>query len=293
MREFLHHLYPKLVSCGYRIEIKGEENLRQIESLNKPTIVYFNHLSGDDPVLITGILSQYVNQDRFFLPVSAEYLNPFGSLPLYAIGVMAARKLLGWPMPAIVQSYRLRDERLSDKERDELKNKSLQLGKNLFKNLKNRLLDQENTVVIISPEGHRSNQRLLPAEKGVGAIFQLIKENGIAFPMALSFSNDFTRGLNYNPLNPRQVKVVVDSPLTYDEVIEIGQQLYSKYELDFNKKISEAISHTLMWRLAQILSEEMRGYYSENLIVGTLKGEYQTGIDKNGKVVVRKIASGF
>lgn len=286
IQTFLNKIYPELAFKGYRLEIKNKEILELLSDPNIPFLVYFNHLAGDDPIIITTLINQATNGERsLILPVSQEYVSLRGRLPLYAIGVLGAKHLLGWQMEEIVQAYRLRDERLTREEMLKIKEKSSALSMSFFRNVRRKLQQEEKPIIIISPEGHRSDQGLLPAEVGAGFLAKLIGENnGLILPVGLIYHGG-KRGLNYNPFNPLLVDLVVGHPFSYEEVIDTSQELYGRYGLPFSAKPDE-IAHTLMWCLTSLLPKNLHGCYGEAEIRDTLAGERQLGINNQGKVVV-------
>lgn len=270
---FLNQIYPELANKGYRLIIKDEENLSLLNNYQLPVIVYFNHLVGDDPVIVSALINKVTKgKRRLFIPVSQEYTSLKGRLPWYAIGVLGARYLLGWQMNKIIQSYRLRDERLSEEQKLEMKSNASNLTWQFVRKVKEGLQQKEKPVIIISPEGHRSEQGLLPAEAGVGVLARLMGENdGLILPVGLIYHGG-KRGLNYNPLKSLPVEIIVGRPLSYDEVINVGQELYSRYDLLFSEK-PEEIAHALMGHLTQLLPENLHGYYHSSFIKETLKGK--------------------
>lgn len=286
IQTFLNKIYPELAFKGYRLEIKNKEILELLSDPNIPFLVYFNHLAGDDPIIITALVNQATQGKRsLILPVSQEYVSLRGGLPWYAIGVLGAKHLLGWRMEEIVQAYRLRDERLTREEMLKRKEESSDLSMSFFRNVRRKLQQGEKPIIIISPEGHRSDQGLLPAEDGVGFLAKLIGENnGLILPIGLNY-HDGKRGLNYNPFNPLSVDVVVGQPFRYVEALNMGKELYSHYGLSFSGK-PEEIAHTLMWYLTTLLPEELHGCYDQTQIGNTLAGRRHLGVNSEGKVVV-------
>lgn len=287
IQNFLNRIYPELVFKGYRLIIKEEENLSSLNNRGIPVVVYFNHQAGDDPAIVSSLV-QYSSKEgrKLLMPVSDEYTSLTGKLPWYAIGVLGGRYLLGWKMMEIVQAYRLRDERVETGNLLTMREKNAsRLGLQFFKEVKRELKKEEKPVIIISPEGHRSSQGLLPAERGIGILAELIgKNNGLILPLGLIYHGG-KRGLNYNPFNPLSVEIVVGRPLSYDEVIGVGQELYSRYNLPFSKK-PEEIAHSLMGHLTTLLPENLHGCYHPDEIRLTLAGQRRLGINNEGEVIV-------
>lgn len=287
IQTFLNKIYPELVFKGYRLIIKDEENLSSLNNRGIPVVVYFNHQAGDDPAIVSSLVQHTSKGGReLLMPVSKEYVSLTGGLPWYAIGVLGAKYLLGWNMMEIVQAYRLRDERDETSNSLAMRKKAASsLGLQFFKKVNRELEKEEKPVIIISPEGHRSSQGLLPAERGIGILAELMgKNNGLILPLGLIYQGG-KRGLNYNPFNPLSVEIVVGCPLSYGEVIDVGQELYSRYNLTFSKK-PEEIAHVLMGHLTTLLPENLHGYYHHNKIGSTLMGQRQLGINYEGEVTV-------
>ncbi len=294
-KEILIAGLKKGVEIGYdfRVNFIGyEEDLNQIKNPNIPLLIYFNHISADDPIIAPWIVGKIFSErlPDIVMPVSNEYMNFFKKW-YYALGVrLIAQGLLGWQMPQIVQSYRLRDERLSEDERRELQGKSFGLARNFLTEFKNSLENkQKQPVIILFPEGHRSREGLLPAEEGAGLIVkELSKTNkGLILPIGLVYEDDQRDGFNFNLFKPPKIDFIIGNPLIPEQVINEAQIIYESYGIKFNRGVAQ-LSHGLMWILSQILPEAQRGYYSKDRIRETLSDVYKIGINIRGKSFVIK-----
>src|SRR4030043_360668 len=102
-------IYDKVASLGYNLEIENRHNLNSIrENPDNPYVIYFNHVTMDDPFLVVDLL-QKESPNRLknvVIPVS-EYYAQFKNHPAYALVVRMGR-MGGIVMPEIVQSYRRR-----------------------------------------------------------------------------------------------------------------------------------------------------------------------------------------
>lgn len=208
------------------------------------------------------------------MPTSDNYRQFFGPQPHYALIVKFAEGVGGWLMPPIIQSYRLR-------ENADLREKSEKLTRNFMEILKEKI--PQGATIFIAPEGHRSyTGKLLPAERGLGAVVRWIKgHQGLVLPLAIRYPEKRNRGLNYNQKIKPEVRIVCGPLLSAEEVIIKVEQVLCQ------KANSAMISHFLMWQLAQSLPEEMQGVYHPFLFKRTLSGGFELRVNPlTGKVGV-------
>ena len=267
-------LFEWLMNKGYEINVIGGENFRQLNNQPEiPAVLYFNHIASDDPLIIAYLLTTYLDNRlaNVIYTVSEEYTKLRGKKPHYIFGVKLA-EIVHFSMPRIVQPYRLRDEAINDVQRKKLEKQSFKLARQFARLLTEKL--HLGATVIIAPESHRSEDgSLLPAEKGLGFMVNKIAERtrGLFLPIGLSFNDEHNRGLNYNPFHPRNINVNIGSPLSYDEILCMTQQLTEKNE---NLRSSD-FSHLLMLQLLNLLPESMHGFYSQELLARTLNRDFE------------------
>jgi hypothetical protein len=273
----------KLINVGYNIDVLGQERLSILNDPNIPALIYFNHATADDILVIIESLTKNLSTrvPDFFIPVSSHYQGPIiSSIPYYGIGVRIGKNFFGWEMPPVVQSYRAR----ADEEKRE---DQLVMTRNFLNRFRSKLNEERKPVVIIAPEGHRSETgSLLPAEAGTGMVTKLMKDNGLFVPIAIS---DFPsgKGMHYNPFSPQRFEIVIGDPLNYQQITDFGRELYQDNGLEFKEKPRE-IAHSLMAHLGQMLPEERRGYYAPPFLPRTLADDFELVEDKTGQVVVRE-----
>lgn len=267
---------------GYEIDVENRQNLNLLkEKPKEPFVIYFNHAAMDDPFLVVSLLNSHARErlGNVVMPVSEDYVQ-FQTFPAYSFFVNIGRNAAGFSMPEVVQSYRIRREGVNT----EVKEKSVNLATEFIRLIKRKL--PSGPVVIISPEGHRSkNGVLIPAEAGVGAIAHLIKRlkekaellNGYFIPIGLAFDRWKGPLLHYNLIEKARIKAVVGEPMDVETVISESMKLGGDAKPD-----SELTSHFLMYRLAQILPEEMRGVYHRRFIKDTLRGRFKLHRSKEG-----------
>ena len=187
----------------------------------------------------------------------------------------------GFIMPNIVQSYRRRGA----DENSDLRNKGESLNLYFTRLIKQKLTS--GSCVIISPEGHRSpTSSLLPAESGAGLMVKMMDklkrdkkiDNGYVIPIGIIFDNPKGSKLHYNPLAKAKLKLKIGEAMDPTSIINESDSAKTR------AKSAKVASHILMRHLAILLPEEMRGLYSDEYFSDTLKGRYETRMDKNGKV---------
>lgn len=283
---------PKL---GYHIKVKDNQNiLGSLEQQNNlPLLIYFNHVALDDPLVILNLLHHHLPERNYILPVSETYLEKeAGKLPIYneAVNVI---KLLGFTVPHIIQSYRLRDEKLSEKDRIALTERSSLLSGKFIKLVNSEMESQKHPVIIIAPEGHRSEDgSLQPSESGLGGIVKcMLKQqeaenifNGLVLPIGLQYEENFTQNINWNPLRQPKVIVAIGNLMTLEEIKDGSLGLAWRRNLKVAD--SRLYTHFLMLKLSELLPRNMRGIYAEELLELTLAGNFELRPDEDGIVRV-------
>jgi 1-acyl-sn-glycerol-3-phosphate acyltransferase len=279
-------IFLSQIEKGYKIEIKNSNYFFALnKNLTHPSLLYFNHQTGDDLLMMFYLLLKYLPQRKnVIIPTSLDYLRLLGKNPHYALGVRLAESILGYQMPAVIQSYRLTEE--NQKQGQEL-------SLDLFLLLKNKLKYQGSSAptVALFPEGHRSSTgKLLPAEEGLGLMIRIFPDEGLVLPVALRYPRDISPGLNYNPKIKTGVSICC-GPLT--NVSTIREQAES---FNFSgKRDSAFFSHFLMWQLAKNLPEERRGVYRDDFLERTFRGDFELKInpEDNRVGVWDKVSNSF
>ena len=271
---------------GYSIKVEGKENLLALNNKNHlPLIIYFNHSALVDPAVIL-LLTRHHLKGRLdgpvFYPVAASYLRSdfqANQLPIYRKAVSVAEKM-GFIMTPILQSYRLRDERLTELEKKALEDTNRQLSQEFIRTA-DRLLPLHPTI-IIAPEGHRSeNSYLQPAELGLGWLvkkLQRLKKNETIFgarllPVGLTYQGDCREEINLNPLERRQVNIKIGSPLSLSQIDTELSEFVNR--INYHGDNSRVMTDFLMTQLCPLIPEANWGVYHPDLLVDTLAGRFE------------------
>jgi len=156
-------------------------------------VLYFNHISFPDPVFAFWLYLKYIdpeNRRQIILPASHWHTN-FLRNPAFAAAFKLGELVLGYKGIRIVQAYQLEQpEKYHYTPADATKSyRSLleAIGKN-----------PQNTTLIISPEGHRSENGAL--QQGEDGIIHLVRRLTpcVLIPLGIVYENKFNRnGLNF------------------------------------------------------------------------------------------------
>lgn len=266
--------FDGLVERFYSLEVKGQENLDSIREMQMgfrrseygkpiPMVVIFNHIAGDD------IFSVFETLDRSLggamgipiLPVSDVYMQLIKH-PAYAIGARVAQLIFNFDVFPVRQAYRTRTAE-GMLLRDDSDSQTLAFM--------NKLTEKfiEGGCLIIAPTGHRSpNNSLQPAESSIGVAVRklmslIIKEQipeAIILPIGIEYPGLPAKKFHLG-LKKVSTKLSVGQPLLATEIL--GDVNLFSQEMNL-KGIKERVLITdyLMMRLADLLSEEMRGVYN-------------------------------
>ena len=279
-------IFLSQIEKGYEIKINNTESLSALnENITFPSLLYFNHQTGDDLLLMFYLLLKYLPQRKnVIIPTALNYLHFFSQYPHYVLGVELAKIVANYQMVPIIQSYRLTKENQKEGQR---------LSLDLFRRLKNELRNDESQAITVAlfPEGHRSlTGKLLPAEPGVGLMVRMFPDEGWILPIALRYPKNIRHGLNYNRGIKTEVSICC-GPLT--NVSTIREQAES---FNFSgKRDSAFFSHFLMWQLAKNLPEERRGVYRDDFLERTFRGDFELKInpEDNRVGVWDKVSNSF
>jgi len=285
-RQLFFQLYDALVSFGYEITAENPQNLNILrERPDDPAVIYFNHATKDDPFLIADVLHKFA-PDRLanvIVPVSHHHLQ-IKNAPDYALTVpILGRGLAGFNMPPVVQGYRRR----SDFVPDGLEEAAFKMNLHLARTL--RAILPTGPLLVISPEGHRSDSRFLhPAEGGIAEMARMMVrlihqgkiQNAHFIPLGLVFDNhQGPKKLHFNLINRSSVRVVIGPPQ------DVGS-LLSQSRGRFAGANTNAPGHYLMERLATLLPEDMHGFYAKEKIADTYAERYESRLGADNKVCV-------
>lgn len=280
-RETFLRRFEKLTFLGYELQFQDPDNLDVLRQRpHEPAVIYFNHSANDDPVLVVSFLQRFIPErlDNVVMPVSHHHAQ-FKNYPRYSMLTKVGRNQAGFQMPEIVQAYRRRGAR-----RVTPGVSALDLN---FAHLINSAIPS-GPLIIISPEGHRSdNATLIPAESGVGVIARVMKKlkdkgqisDGHFIPLAILFDKFKSGKTHYNPIKNTRVTIRVGEPIALDSLLT--ESSHGAEGRERNK-----ISHYLMERLTAILPERMHGVYHRSLINDTYAGRFEQRLGEKGKVIV-------
>jgi len=291
------NILEPLINKGYLLEINHAENCKALnENLKNPAVIYFNHISGDDPFFIAHLFLKHLPNrvGNLIFPVSDEY-TIFKNFPAYATAVYLAQSVFGFQMLPIVQSYRLRDDQLSKPNKEELSQKVFELGRR-FVNTVNEELPKGATI-IVAPEGHRSSSGVLqPAENGLGQIANKLQHqqkdgfisDALFLPVGIRYETHSSKTLNFNPLSKPKIAINVGDPLNISDVVQGTKRMLSYLGLNDNEQFisRQQLTTYLMTRLSYLLPEQMQGVYGYQLLPDTLAGRFELAFNKDRKVGV-------
>lgn len=224
---FLAEVVEKIY--GIELSPESEKKLEGVEEIltRSSLIVYFNHISLDDSVIVLYVLVKYLGEKivDIYAPESRKHFD-FSRSPINAV-ILRVASLLGLKLYPVVQHY--------DKN-SYPKNEQINLLRKFFEDTVNALNEKGN-VLVIAPEGTRSKDgKLQRAQKGIENIGR--RCNNVYFlPIGLYPRVKMSRNYNFG----RKYGVVVGDPFHNN----------GTYTAD-----------ELMKTLADYLPENMRGLYS-------------------------------
>lgn len=259
-------IFNEIVRLRYDYDIEGKEQIDKIRTLQEeykssygtymPMLDIWNHEGTADPAIAGHFTATQLGDmsSGILIPVSHHYATT-DAYPIYRIGVTQGRKA-GYMMPEIDQSYRGRDELLTEYEKSEFDKTS---GKRALQFI--RLVASEfekGALVSIAPEGHRS-ETLNPPEKGAGTMVsmmeKLIKSGRIGQGMIIP------RGIFKYPGN-NKLTVKMGEPICPQNIIEQAMCLSQRYNIEYDASLN---SHVLMLLVRDLLPRHMHGVYDEDL----------------------------
>lgn len=252
-----------LVERFWQIEIEGEENLEKARKhLRKGSLmVIFNHSFSGDGFCGSAVCLRAFRGDlkHWAVPAARKHLDlnrafknfvfqeemsrsEAGKLIRDILVIRSITNLLKVEVMSIVQSH--------DQEYygEEVASRS---WRKMFRQAR-QILPQPGTMLLHSPEGHRSEDGNLQRAKA-GLIHLLIKggENCLCLPMGISVNERSSPGLNFGA----QVKVRVGEPFTYDDCL--------KYIRGEGNRRQEMVDGVMRERVAPLIPKDRGGYYQD------------------------------
>ena len=189
----------KMVEQRYQLSVEDpNSHLNEIQSILAENpglniVLYFNHISFADPLFAFWFYFKHINPEnsrQIILPASHWHTDFFHN-PAFATAFRLGELLLGYQGVRIVQAYQLGEpEKYHYTEADAIKSYR-RLLKAIGEN-------PQNTTLIISPEGHRSEDGTL--QQGEDGITNLVRKLApcILTPLGIVYEGDFKRnGLNF------------------------------------------------------------------------------------------------
>lgn len=214
---------------------ESQNNLTELNEqlLTNSTVVYINHSSKlDAPIAISMVLSQLTNAKNILGPVGMKHYDwtrdplsaaLFRILPLFHVQ----------PAPVVQvedeKNYGVRRQRMIENLKKQTSIKMKQAG----------------SVYGIAPEGTRNTEKgiLIRANRGMGYLEQY---QGLFYlPVAIIYKKYSSKP-----------EVAVGKPLQLQDIIP------DILDLSFDPEIrAQEITNRLMFKLAEIMPEELRGFY--------------------------------
>lgn len=229
----------------YKIHVSKEsgQNIAKLDDhlrSGEPGVLYVNHVRfGDTPKMIAFILANAPHAGKLMAPVAIKYVDPKRNLPT-AIA-LELLTLFGMQALPIVQ----------DKEKHLYSAETSRGLVNALGVAVETAIYEDGTLVGWTPEAMRNpNAKLLQAKPGIGRLRESDLEGRIMYAPV---------GLIYRGIHPEitQNEIRIGTPFSLEELdIEASQ-------LPANPREHAAVyTKAMMYRLASILPESMRGVYS-------------------------------
>jgi hypothetical protein len=223
-----------IVQRLYNIEIdeQSKTNLKKAKEClkNHSMIVYFNHLSLDDSVILLALLiNNFYPYINIYAPESRKHFD-FRRHPMHAL-LMRFGSALGLHLYPLVQHYD--SASYSRHERHTLL-------KRFYIEVINAL-NSDGNILIIAPEGTRSRDKTLQeARRGIEEVGKKTANSTYFLPVGIIPRNKWYTGFNFG----RRLS------------LKVGEPYYNDGNYDINR---------IMLNLASLLPENMRGIYSSRV----------------------------
>ncbi len=230
-----------------RISPSSHERIRSVrQTLNEHpswnAILYFNHLAYGDPG-IWGYIARTVDPDasRIAAVLASKYHTTFRNNPAFALAARAGDILGGIHVIPTIQAYMVEDPHYGFTQSDARRNQ-----KEILQTI-HAFRKRKPLMLLISPEGHRSDDQTLgQPEKGV-ASFGAMLAPALLIPTGIYYEGNFRR----NGINTRSRKHPVIA------IAEVGEPLVQE------NRHHRVPLETMMHHLARTLPRELRGAWRE------------------------------
>ena len=235
----IEHLYNLQLSP----ETPGYIDLLTDHLKKGSVIVYINHISLEDSLLVLAFLLKEAGRSISIIggPESMKHYDfREGLIPGLA---MRLARLAGITLAPLVQHY----------DEGEYSKKEI-LGSRLeFARTAKAILEQPGGILFIAPEGTRSNDGTLKqAQQGISFVSKLSQRIDIPVlfvPIGVIPQRPFNQGLNCH--------------FSSSQAVSFELNMGEPFKLDsIQNTTREEITDQLMQRLAVLLPQEMRGFYS-------------------------------
>lgn len=194
-------LLEKLPETVYRIEMSEEDKakLKALESffLERPEmsfIVYMNHISYNDPLLVAYVMEKIdrAKPRHWLVPTSYSHTDKDNIRSKDFLTMVNGARKLGFDIVRVVQTYQIGDPEYGY---------TSELAMSTYKEWLRRMkgLKEQNVPIgmLISPEGHRSEDgSLAEFQNGIIAAGRILAPV-VYIPLAISYPDEYDRnGLN-------------------------------------------------------------------------------------------------
>ena len=201
-------------------------------------VLYFNHLTFADPVIVSFFDMKYIDPEgkRKLVVPASHWHTRFEKSKLFTTAAKAAQIVLGAEILRIVQDYQIDNPDFGYSEKDARKT-----YRNLFERVTELREKNVPTTVVIAPEGHRSETgELGQAGKGVITIGNILAPV-VYLPLAIFYPEGYERsGLNTRGIRKKKrIRLVT------------GQPYFQEFKID--KKDFENLKGKLMDNLKDAL----------------------------------------
>jgi len=231
-----------LPELAYRIRF-SEKDAERIETISAfleertdySFIIYFNHISYNDPLLAAHLLEKIdKNHSRYLIaPASYSHTEPGNKFSKFFMKMTNEAQRCGIEIIRVIQTYQV-----DNPEYGYTIEQAQRTYKNWMRRLKDLHGEGRSVGVIISPEGHRSEGGVLgEAEKGMVASGRLVAPV-LFIPVGIFYEGEYQRS-KFNI--GKTVRLSIGEVFAQESVKE-GPEL-----------------NLLMHNLAMTLPEEMRG----------------------------------
>jgi hypothetical protein len=197
-REILTGLLPEI---AYRIHISDDDRsyIKEIKNqlVNNPGfsfILYFNHISYNDPLLAAYVVQQIDPQHTRHLIAPASYSHTIPDNPAnrgFSFMISEAKRC-GIEIVRVIQAYQVDNPKYGyTKDQAQITYRAW------MRRLRELQLSNTPTGCLISPEGHRSDDGILGAgESGILATGRFLAPV-VYIPVGISYTDDYKRD-NFN-----------------------------------------------------------------------------------------------